>query len=71
MLVRGSKLARAVTYAQNQKSYMENYLLDGRCSISNQYLQIVLMYMPDWDHSEEYLEDMMPWSDFVKKQCSR
>ena len=33
--LRGSKLARAVTYAQNQKSYMENYLLDGRCSISN------------------------------------
>lgn len=21
-----------VTYAKNQKSYMENYLLDGRCS---------------------------------------
>lgn len=31
----GSKLARAVNYAQNQRLYMENYLLDGRCSISN------------------------------------
>ena len=31
----GSRLARAVTYAKNQKPYMENYLLDGRCSISN------------------------------------
>jgi len=31
----GSKLAKAINYAQNQKSYMENYLLDGRCSISN------------------------------------
>ena len=30
-----SKLGRAVTYAKNQKPYMENYLLDGRCSISN------------------------------------
>ena len=24
-----------MTYAKNQKPYMENYLLDGRCSISN------------------------------------
>lgn len=31
----GSRLAKAVTYATNQKPYMENYLLDGRCSISN------------------------------------
>ena len=30
-----SRLAKAVTYAKNQKPYMENYLLDGRCSISN------------------------------------
>ena len=33
--VSGSRLAKAVTYAKNQKPYMENYLLDGRCSISN------------------------------------
>ncbi len=31
----GSRLAKAVAYAKNQKPYMENYLLDGRCSISN------------------------------------
>ncbi|UOX69930.1 IS66 family transposase [Enterocloster bolteae] len=31
----GSRLAKAVTYAKNQKPYMENYLLDGRCFISN------------------------------------
>ena len=31
----GSRLDKAVTYAKNQKPYMENYLLDGRCSISN------------------------------------
>ncbi len=30
-----SALGKAVTYAQNQRPYMENYLLDGRCSISN------------------------------------
>jgi transposase len=31
----GSALAKARNYALNQKPYMENYLLDGRCSISN------------------------------------
>lgn len=31
----GSKLAKAVQYAKNQRPYMENFLLDGRCSISN------------------------------------
>ena len=33
--LRGSKLAKAVVYAQNQKPFMENYLLDGRLSLSN------------------------------------
>jgi transposase len=33
--LKGSRLGKAVTYALNQKQYMENYLLDGRCSISN------------------------------------
>lgn len=31
----GSRLANAITYAINQKPYMENYLKDGRCPISN------------------------------------
>ena len=30
-----SKLGDAVTYATNQKPYLENYLLDGCCEISN------------------------------------
>lgn len=33
--LKGSALGKAVTYARNQKQYMENYLLDGRCSLSN------------------------------------
>lgn len=32
----GSRLDKAVTYARNQKRFMENYLLDGRIEISNQ-----------------------------------
>lgn len=31
----GSNLYKAVTYARNQKEYMNNFLLDGRISISN------------------------------------
>lgn len=33
--LKGSALGKAVTYALNQRPYMENYLLDGRCSLSN------------------------------------
>lgn len=34
-VLKGSAPRKAVTYAKNQKSYMENYLLDGRCALSN------------------------------------
>lgn len=33
--LKGSRLGKAVTYANNQKKYLETYLLDGRCSLSN------------------------------------
>lgn len=33
--VKGSRMDKAVTYAQNQKPYAETYLQDGRCSLSN------------------------------------
>ncbi len=36
---KGSKLYQAVHYAQNQWDYMMNYLLDGRCSISNNWTE--------------------------------
>lgn len=112
----GSKLADAVTYALNQKKYMENYLLDGRCSISNnlaenvirpfvtgrknwlfadtakganasarvysivetakangldvlKYLEELLLNMPSWDNTAEYLDEMMPWSDYMQEHC--
>lgn len=34
-VLKGSALAKAVTYAVNQKEYLGNYLLDGRIPISN------------------------------------
>ncbi len=33
--IKGSRLARAITYASNQKAYMMTYLEDGHCSLSN------------------------------------
>lgn len=33
--LKDSVLGKAVTYARNQKPYMKNYLLDGRCALSN------------------------------------
>lgn len=95
-----------------------NYLLDGRCSLSNNaaenairpfvtgrknwlfadtpkgaaasaavyslietakangldvylYLQNLLANMTDWDHTDEYLEDFLPWSKFIQETCTR
>jgi transposase len=33
--LKGTVFGKAVVYAKNQRPYMENYLLDGRCAISN------------------------------------
>lgn len=113
----GSKLGKAVAYAQNHHDTLMNYLLDGRCEISNnraerkaksyaigrkaflfhtseagagasavmysivetakannlnifQYLYTVLLYMPDYMNSSAGIEQLMPWSDFIKEQCS-
>ncbi len=114
----GSRLGKAVTYAANQKPYMENYLLDGRLSISNnaaenairpfvvgrknwlfadspkgasasagvysiietakanglepyRYLETLFLNMPDWDHSDKELEDLMPWSEYAREQAGK
>ena len=113
----GSKLGKAVNYAQNHHDTLMNYLLDGRCEISNnraerkaksyaigrkaflfhtseagagasavmysivetakannlnifQYLYTVLLYMPDYTNSSAGIEQLMPWSEFIKEQCS-
>ena len=112
-----NKLGKAVNYAQNHHDTLMNYLLDGRCEISNnraerkaksyaigrkaflfhtsetgdgasavmysivetakannlnifQYLYTVLLYMPDYMNSSAGIEQLMPWSEFIKEQCS-
>lgn len=111
-----NKLGKAVNYAQNHHDTLMNYLLDGRCEISNnraerkaksyaigrkaflfhtsetgagasavmysivetakannlnifQYLYTVLLYMPDYTNSSAGIEQLMPWSEFIKEQC--
>ena len=113
----GSKLGKAVNYAQNHHDTLMNYMIDGRCEISNnraerkaksyavgrkaflfhtseagagasavmysivetakannlnifQYLYMVLLYMPDYMNSSAGIEQLMPWSEFIKEQCS-
>lgn len=114
----GGKLGKAVAYAVNQKQYLENYLMDGRLSISNNaaenairpfvigrknwlfsdtpkgaaasagiysivetakangldpydYLKLLLLDMPDWDHTDEYIDDLMPWTEYAQEQASK
>ncbi len=106
-----------VNYAKNHHDTLMNYMLDGRCEISNnrterkaksyavgrkpflfhtseagagasavmysivetakanslnifQYLYMVLLYMPDYMNSSADIEQLMPWSDFIKEQCT-
>lgn len=114
---RGSKLEKAVNYAQNHKDTLRNYLQDGRCELSNnraernaksyaigrknslfhtsvdgavassiiyslvetakannlnvfQYIYTLLLYMPGYKDRSEGIEQLMPWSDFIKEHCS-
>lgn len=104
-------------YALNHKETLVNYLLDGRCEISNnaaerraksyvagrknfqfhntvdgatagavvlgfvetakansmnifQYLYTLLLYMADYKEKPTAIEQLIPWSDFIKKRCS-
>lgn len=35
-----------------------------------QYLYMVLLYMTDYMNSSAGIEQLMPWSEFIKEQCS-
>ncbi len=112
-----SKLSKAVNYALNHRDTLMNYLMDGRCEISNnaaerraksyaigrkaflfhaseagaeasavvysmvetakanklnvfQYLYMVLLYMPDYKNEPAGIEQLLPWSDFIKGHCT-
>ncbi|MFI3238962.1 MAG: IS66 family transposase [Lachnospiraceae bacterium] len=114
---KGSKLQKALTYAQNHRDSLQTYLQDGRCELSNnaaerkaksyaigrkaslfhasvsganasaiiyslvetakannlnvfQYIYTLLLYMPGHKNGSEGIEQLMPWSSFIKEQCS-
>ncbi len=50
------------------------YSLAQSAKINNisvfKYLQAVLLYMPDYLHKPEGIEELMPWSDRMKKICA-
>lgn len=113
----GSKLEKAVNYACNHHETLMNYMLDGRCELSNnaaerraktyvmgrknflfhdtvdgarasaivlslietakanqlnvfQYLYTLLLYMPDYKNEPAGIEQLMPWSEYIKERCS-
>ena len=35
-----------------------------------EYLQTVLLYLPDYKNEPAGIEDLLPWSDFIKERCS-
>ena len=35
-----------------------------------QYLYMVLLYMPDYKNEPEGIEQLLPWSDFMKEHCT-
>lgn len=113
----GSKLAKALKYSVNHRETVMNYLLDGRCEISNnaaerrtksyavgrkaslfhvseagaeasavvnsmvetakanklnvfQYHYTVLLYMPNYKNEPGGIEQLLPWSEFIKEHCT-
>ena len=35
-----------------------------------QYLYVLLLYMPDYKNEPAGIEQLLPWSDFIKEKCS-
>ena len=35
-----------------------------------QYLYMLLLYMPDYKDEPAGIEQLLPWSDFIKERCS-
>lgn len=55
--------ASAIIYSLAQTAKLNNLSVF-------KYLQAVLLYMPDYVHEPEGIEELMPWSDKMKKLCA-
>ena len=114
----GSKLEKAVNYFKDAREGFENYLKDGRCSLSNnlaennarpyvigrknflfhnsvdganasaiiysivlsakannldirQYMETLLLKMPDYKNEPEGIRRLLPWSPEMQAECHR
>ncbi len=66
------KLAIAITYAKNQRASLENHFKDGRLELSNSSAERrVKSYVIDYKNEPDDIENMMPWSDFIRENCSK
>ncbi|WP_395021281.1 transposase domain-containing protein, partial [Robinsoniella sp. RHS] len=36
-----------------------------------QYIYTLLLYMPGYKNGPDGIEQLLPWSDFIKEHCSR
>ena len=77
---------KAKSYVMGRKNFLFHDTVDGaeasaviyslvetaRANHLNiyQYLYTVLLYMPGYTNEPEDIEDMMPWSEFIKTKCS-
>ena len=55
--------ASAIIYSLAQTAKLNNLSVF-------KYLQAVLLYMPDYVHEPEGIEELMPWSYKMKKLCA-
>lgn len=66
----GSKLEKAVNYAFNH--IVLSLIETAKANNLNiyHYLYTLLLYMPDYKNEPAGIEQLLPWSDFIKERCS-
>ena len=77
---------RAKTYVMGRKNFLFHDTVDGANASAvvlslvetvkannlniYQYLYTLLLYMPDYKEEPAGIEQLLPWSDFIKERCS-
>ena len=77
---------RVKSYVMGRKNFLFHNTVDGARASSTvlslietakannlnvyQYLYTLLLYMPDYKNELAGIEQLMPWSDFIKEKCS-
>ena len=77
---------RVKSYVMGRKNFLFHNTVDGARASATvlslietakannlniyQYLYTLLLYMPDYKDAPAGIEQLMPWSDFIKEKCS-